>query len=235
MGTTAQDSVLTANTSSIADQDGLGDFSFQWYRGDEAISGATSSTYTLGNADVGKTIKVLGTYTDGAGAVETITSANTSLISNKNDAPTGKPVISGTVEEDSVLTLDTSSIADADGLGSFTINWLRNGSTVETGTSSTYTLKQEDVNSLITAQVTYTDGGNVVETLISDATSAVQNVNDEPTGKLNIIGNPTQGSTLSVLATNIIDEDGITTLSYQWMRDDAQISDATNSTYTYSR
>ena len=34
VGTTAQDSVLTANTSSIADQDGLGDFSFQWYRGD---------------------------------------------------------------------------------------------------------------------------------------------------------------------------------------------------------
>ncbi len=235
VGTTAQDSVLTANTSSIADQDGLGDFSFQWYRGDEAISGATSSTYTLGTDDVGKTIKVLGTYTDGAGAVETITSAQTSLISNKNDAPTGKPVISGTVEEDSVLTLDTSSIADADGLGSFTINWLRNGSTVETGTSSTYTLKQEDVNSVITAQVTYTDGGNVVETLLSDATSAVQNINDEPTGKLNITGNPTQGSTLSVLATNIIDEDGITTLSYQWMRDDAQISDATNSTYTLTQ
>ena len=76
------------------------------------------------------------------------------------------------------------SIADADGL-SFTINWLRNGSTVETGTSSTYTLKQEDVNSVITAQVTYTDGGNVVETLLSDATSAVLNINDEPTGKLN--------------------------------------------------
>ena len=230
VGTTAQDSVLTANTSSIADQDGLGDFSFQWYRGGEAISGATSSTYTLGTDDVGKTIKVLGTYTDGAGAVETITSAQTSLISNKNDAPTGKPVISGTVEEDSVLTLDTSSIADADGLGSFTINWLRNGSTVETGTSSTYTLKQADVNSVITAQVTYTDGGNVVETLLSDATSSVQNVNDEPTGKLTLTGNAIQGSTLTVSAENISDEDGWDgNILYTWTRDSITMQDSTGS------
>ncbi len=235
VGTTAQDSVLTANTSSIADQDGLGDFSFQWYRGEEAISGATSITYTLGTADVGKTIKVVGTYTDGAGVVETITSSQTSLISNKNDAPTGKPVISGTATEDSVLTLDTSSIADADGLGSFTIDWLRNGSTVETGSSTTYTLQQSDVNSVISAQVTYTDGGNVLETLLSDATSSVQNVNDEPTGKLTISGDAIQGSTLSVSSANINDEDGITTMSYQWLRGDAQISGATNSTYTLTQ
>lgn len=36
-----------------------GDYSYQWYRGDTVISGATNKTYTLTNDDVGKTIKVV--------------------------------------------------------------------------------------------------------------------------------------------------------------------------------
>ena len=48
-------SELTADTSGISDADGLGAFSYQWLRDGTDIGGATSSTYTLGDLDVGTT------------------------------------------------------------------------------------------------------------------------------------------------------------------------------------
>ncbi|NYT26588.1 MAG: hypothetical protein H0A76_00910 [Candidatus Thiodubiliella endoseptemdiera] len=41
-----------------------------------AISGATDSTYDLTQAEVGKFIKVVATYTDAQGTVETVTSGS---------------------------------------------------------------------------------------------------------------------------------------------------------------
>ena len=41
-GTPTEDQLLTADTSGIVDEDGLGAFSYQWYRDGVAIGGATS-------------------------------------------------------------------------------------------------------------------------------------------------------------------------------------------------
>ena len=57
-GTVTEDQILTADTSGISDADGLGALSYQWLRGGAAIGGATASTYTLGDADVGNQISV---------------------------------------------------------------------------------------------------------------------------------------------------------------------------------
>jgi hypothetical protein len=78
-GTSTRDQVLTA-TNNISDADGLGTFAYQWKRSGTAISGATSSTYTLAAADVGNTITVTITYTDGKGFIETETSAATATV-----------------------------------------------------------------------------------------------------------------------------------------------------------
>ncbi len=56
-------------------------------------------------------------------------------VANVNDAPTGLPAISGTPTEDQVLTADTSGIGDADGLGAFSYQWLRNGVAIGGATS----------------------------------------------------------------------------------------------------
>ena len=50
-----------------------------------------------------------------------------STVTAVNDAPTGLPTISGTATEDQILTADTAAIGDADGLGAFSYQWLRNG------------------------------------------------------------------------------------------------------------
>ncbi|HBK55392.1 MAG TPA: hypothetical protein DDZ76_03780, partial [Xanthomonadales bacterium] len=51
-GTATEDQTLTASNT-LADADGLGPISYQWRRGGVPIVGATSNTYTLGDADVG--------------------------------------------------------------------------------------------------------------------------------------------------------------------------------------
>ena len=87
-GTATRGQVLTA-TNNIADADGLGTFAYQWKRSGAAISGATSSTYTLVVADVGYTITVTITYTDGKGFTETETSPATATV----NAPPPFPAI----------------------------------------------------------------------------------------------------------------------------------------------
>ena len=75
---------LTADTSGIVDPNGVPNrFSYQWQAGDADISGATGSTYTLQPADVGKTIKVVISFTDDNGYKESLTSEATVAVGNR--------------------------------------------------------------------------------------------------------------------------------------------------------
>ena len=81
-GTAQVGETLTADTSGIADADGLtgASFSYQWLAGGSDISGATGSTYTPAGADLGKAVRVRVSFTDDAGHAETLTSAATSAV-----------------------------------------------------------------------------------------------------------------------------------------------------------
>ena len=79
-GTVEPGQTLTADTSGIADADGLtgATFTYQWvsYDGnaDADIQGATDSTYTLVPADAGKAFRVRVLFTDDAGNSHSLTS-----------------------------------------------------------------------------------------------------------------------------------------------------------------
>ena len=81
-GTVQVGETLTANTSGIADADGLDDatFTYQWLANDSNISGATNATYPLVAEDEGKAIKVQVSFTDDAGNLETLTSEATDAV-----------------------------------------------------------------------------------------------------------------------------------------------------------
>ena len=85
-GTAQVGETLTADTSGIADSDGLTNvsYSYQWIRNDGTsdtdITGATDSTYTLGAADEDNTIKVKVSFTDDADNDETLTSGITASV-----------------------------------------------------------------------------------------------------------------------------------------------------------
>src|SRR5688500_19201631 len=65
-GTATELQTLTAN-STLTDTDGVGTFSYQWLRTGVSIGGPTSSSYALTHGDVGKTMTVRVSYTDGYG------------------------------------------------------------------------------------------------------------------------------------------------------------------------
>ena len=71
-----------AGTSGIADDDGTANavFAYRWLADDEAIEGATASTYTVLSGDAGKVIKVRVTFTDDAGNKESVASQATAAV-----------------------------------------------------------------------------------------------------------------------------------------------------------
>ncbi len=230
-GTATQGETLTAVTDTIADPDGLGTFTYQWKRDGADIAGATGSTYVLAQADVGAAITVTVNWTDGGNTMESLTSAPTAAVTAANRAPTGSVTIDGTATQGETLTAVTDTIADADGLGTFAYQWKRDGADIAGTTGTTYVLTQADVGAAITVTVSWTDGGNTVESLTSAPTAAVANVNDAPIGSVTITGTATLGETLTAVTDTIADPDGLGTFSYQWKRDGADIAGATGSTY----
>ncbi|MDO6504787.1 putative Ig domain-containing protein [Shimia thalassica] len=182
IGTATEDEVLTADTSALADADGLGTLNLQWLRDGAAIGGETGSSYRLGQVDVGTEISLRVSYTDQQGAPEQVVSPATPSVQNRNDAPTGSVVISGTAVSGSDLMLDASAIQDADGLGTFNYQWLRDGSVIAGATSTSYSLVDLDVGSQISARVLYTDQQGTAETVTSPSSVSVVS------GALNLTG-----------------------------------------------
>ena len=157
-------------------------------------------------------------------------SATVTVKDDDNVSPTGSVTITGTVTQGQTLTADTSAVADGDGLGTLSYQWIRGSTDITGATSSTYTLVQADVGETIKVKVSWTDDGGTSESLTSNPTTAVANIN----GSVTITGTVTQGQTLTADTSNVSDPDGPATLSfsYQWMRGSANISGATSSTYT---
>ena len=91
-GTAQVGQTLTADTSGIADEDGLDNvtFSYQWMADDANIQGATGSSYTLADRDKGKAIKVRVSFTDDANNEESLPSAATDAVEAAETVP-GRP------------------------------------------------------------------------------------------------------------------------------------------------
>ena len=243
-GTPQVGQTLTVDTSAIADEDGLTSvsYSYQWVSNDGTtdtdIAGQTNSTYTLVAADAGKSIKVRVSFAADADREETLSSAATGVVTAKpNSQATGLPTISGTTQVGETLTVDTSAIADEDGLDDVSHSYQRisGGTDIDGATGSSYTLTNSEQGQTIQVRVTFTDDADHEETLTSGATGVVAaKPNSQATGAPTIGGTPQVGQTLTADVSSIADSDGLTnpTYSYQWLAANAAIAGATNSTYT---
>ncbi|MDD1615631.1 MAG: hypothetical protein CG439_721, partial [Methylococcaceae bacterium NSP1-2] len=232
IGTAIQGVTLTT-INSLADADGLGAITYQWQANGIDISGATASTYTLSQAEVGKAITVIAHYTDGLGTPESVSSAATAAVANINDAPTGTVIITGTAIQGQTLTA-SNNLVDIDGLGAITYQWKAGGVTINGANSSTYILTQSEVGKTITVTAHYTDGQGTAETVSSAATSTIANINDLPTGTVTITGTATQGQTLTA-SNNLVDLDGLGSVTYQWQANGVNINGATSATYVLTQ
>ena len=243
-GTAQVGLTLTASTSGIADEDGLQNpsYSYQWLADNTSITDATASTYLLTSDEQGKTIKVSVSFEDDAENEETLTSEATGTVASAPNSPaTGAPTIDGTPQVGSTLTASTTAISDDDGLDdvSWSYQWVRNDGSADTdiaaATASTYTLVSDDESKTIKVKVTFADDAGNTEELTSTATATVAPKPNSPaTGAPTISGTPQVGETLTASTSSVADTDGLDepSYSYQWLRGDADITDATSSIYT---
>ena len=228
---------LTADTSGIADEDGL-------TTSCSATSGwPTTRTFRTQPAPAtplrtrtrAKTITVTVSFTDAEGHQESRTSDPTGAVeAAPNTSATGQPTISGTIQVGETLTADTSGIADEDGLDNvvFSYQWMADDTNIQDATGSSYTLVSDDESRTITVMVSFTDAEGNPETLTSDPTGEVATKpNIQATGLPTISGMAQVGETLTADVTGIDDEDGLNQVvfSYQWMADDTNIQGATGS------
>ena len=157
----------------------------------------------------------------------------------ENTPATGAPTISGTARVGETLAASISGIADADGLDNavFTYLWLADDVGIAGATGSSYTVVDADEEKTIKVRVTFTDDGGNQETLTSEPTAAVAAKENTPaTGLPVITGTAQVNKTLTAGTSDIADADGLddVSFSYQWIRNDADISGSTASTYTLS-
>ena len=187
-GRLAKDGRVRADTSSIADENGLVGvrFEYQWASSSdgntyEDISGATKVRYKLTAADVGRTIKVRVSFTDNGGNDETLTSAATTEIAAwLNTEPTGRPEITGNPKVGRTLNANTSQIDDFDGLDSatFSYQWISSDGSDDAelpgATSSNYVLSGDDEGKSLSVRVSFTDDAGTHESLTSATTSLIR-------------------------------------------------------------
>lgn len=221
-----EDEQLEIDTSAITDGDGLGSIQIQWQisnNGDEwmVMPGAITPTFTPRDAEVGKFLRVMISYVDGQGNPEMLISPMSQAVQNVNDKPVGSPSIAGEAREGNTIKIDTSRINDEDGIGSLSFSWERSSTKTDWQSApelmgDTLLLDQVDVGFSYRATVSYIDGFGTRETLVTEGTELVANVDDPLEGEVTIRGQAVEGNQLVVSTSSLTDYDGIASMLLFW-------------------
>ena len=221
-----EDEPLIVDLSSVVDSDGMGSVGVQWQISEKGnnwtnISRATSQSFTPREIHVGKKLRVVISYVDGQGNLETLVSPPSTSVKNVNDKPTGAARLIGASIEDSALVVDTSSISDEDGIGGFEISWQRSSSKSDweaypSVKSEVLRLTQDQVNYSFRAVVSYVDSHGTREVLYTSPSETIDNLDDPVQGEISIIGEPKEGITLRAISNSLSDDDGIASINISW-------------------
>ncbi|MDX6471772.1 MAG: trimeric autotransporter adhesin, partial [Gaiellaceae bacterium] len=165
-GSPTEGSTLTASTGTWAGATPMS-FAYQWQRctaaGDGCVSltGATASSYQLGSADVGATLRVLVTATNSAGSGAS-TSAPSSVVAAAAPASTSPPLVTGSPVQGQTVAASPGTWTGTTPIA-FAYEWRRcdasgNGCTaIATGPS--YLLGAADAGATVRVAVTASNSG----------------------------------------------------------------------------
>ncbi len=142
------------------------------------ITGATSATFTPMQAQVGKFLRVCGTFDDDAGNSETRCWTSVAKV---NVAATGEPAVNGVPREDSPLTADIGTIEDDNGITDIAPAWQwQQGDTADGSfaniagaTAATFTPMQAHVGKFLRVCGTFDDDAGNSETRCWTSVAAV--------------------------------------------------------------
>ena len=210
-------------------------YRYQWQHdsgfGFTDIAGATGTTYLLGVADVGTSLRVRVTATNADGSV-TVTSIASSVVRDGPPVSTAVPTISGTARRTSTLT---STRGGWNGIeNQYAYQWQRRTpggqfANIAGATNTTYTLASADVGAEIRLGVTASNLDGTL-TAYSGATPAVAAAPPLNVGLPSVSGEAKLGATLTATPGDWTPAGAGYT--YAWQRDGASIAGATSSTYS---
>ena len=125
--------------------------------------------------------------------------------------------------EDDPLIIDASSVVDGDGVGSMQVQWqISEDGTVWSNLSGeirqSFTPRERHVGRRLRVPLSYVDGQGNLETILSPASTPVQNVNDKPNGAPQLVGAAREEDALVVDTSMISDDDGLGNFAIIWQR-----------------
>ena len=221
-----EDDPLIVDASAIMDDDGMGSVQVQWQISTDGsawmnLTGAVQQSFTPREVHVGQQLRVQISYVDGQGNLETLISPASTPVQNVNDKPTGAPRLTGEAREEGALVVDTSLIADEDGVGTYAVIWQRSSTKTDwqaypNEVGEVLQLTQNHVGYSYRAVVSYTDRHGTREMLLTSPSETVANVDDPVEGEVLLAGDAIEGSTLVANTARVSDEDGIASLTVGW-------------------
>ena len=130
-------------------------------------------------------------------------------------------LVTGTLEDGSTLTLNTSNIKTKPSLAPLNVTWEAQTPSgdwiiLETGQSNSFTLTQNHVGYLISANASFVDEYGVARNLLSHTSQTVVNKNDNPTGSITFSSKPIVSKTIIADLSKIEDKDDLGEISLQW-------------------
>jgi DNA-binding beta-propeller fold protein YncE len=128
-------------------------YAYRWLRNNVAIIGATSSTYVVKSADIGKQLKCRVTASNGGGSTMALSAAKLIKTPPKN---TVAPKITGIPKVGKTLTCNKGTWTGTAPI-TYKYQWLRNGSPIAGATAATYVAKAADQNKFLSCKVTATN------------------------------------------------------------------------------
>jgi hypothetical protein len=129
---------------------------YQWQRNGVTIANQTGTSYTLVQADVGKTITVKATGTKAAYATGTSISNGIGGTEGPAPVPSQDPSIHGTPKFGQTLTADHGVWP---GTATYKYQWLRNGAAISGATGTAYHVQAADGGQNLSVRVTATITG----------------------------------------------------------------------------
>jgi len=199
-------------------------FTYKWQKNNVNIAGATSSTYTIPQANISHAGGYSVIVTN---SVNSVTSNTATL--TVNPLPVA-PTITTHPQSQTVTTgVSVSFSVTATGTAPLSYQWLKNEVNITGATGSTYTI----------SNVASTHAGNyqvIVRNSVNSVTSntATLTVNPLPVAPTITAHPQSQTVTTGVSVSFSVTATGTAPLSYQWQKNGNNISGATGSTYTIS-
>ena len=193
-----------------------------------ASAGSTAQATTAAASTAATTTASSASTTDSgsnAGTSSASTAAATETASAASASAGDEGVETGgfVAIEDDPLIIDASSVVDGDGVGSMQVQWqISEDGTLWSNLSGeirqSFTPRERHVGRMLRVQLSYVDGQGNLETILSPASTPVQNVNDKPNGAPQLVGAAREEDALVVDTSMISDDDGLGNFSIIWQR-----------------